>query len=79
LQFFQPVDVCSHGIDGCLASAQILDSLISFLLGNGVRFEQALPARCGDLCQLLIRLGVLEARSCLLQLLIDLGSVDLRQ
>ncbi len=79
LQLLQPVNVCGHGIDRRLPRAEIADRLIGLLLGDGIRLEQVLPASRGDLCQLLVRLRILQVCASLIQLLINFRGFDLRQ
>ena len=79
LQLLQPVNIGRHGINRGLASTEIADRLIGLLLGNRVRLKQVLPPRRGNLCQLLVCLGILQVCACLFQLLINLRGVDVCQ
>ena len=58
-------------------ASEVTDGLVGFLLGHGVSLPEELPAVCGDLGEVEVRLRGFEVRPSLLQLLVDFGRLNL--
>ncbi len=79
LQLFQASHIRGTGFGRGCHRIEIADRLVGFLLGNGARAHQVLPATGGDLRNVQVGLRGIQVRSGLLQLLVDFGSFNLRE
>src|SRR5258708_35198446 len=79
LELFEAAYVGVSGGQVGLALLVCAGLLIGFLRGDGVGLAQVLPAVSADFSQLHLRNNLLPRGLGLVQFLIDLGSIDLRQ
>ena len=75
----EPLDVGARGRDDRLLCFIVADLLIGFLLGDGIRFQQGLVSARGELGQLEVRFRGRQVGAHLVELLVYLRRLDLRQ
>ena len=79
LQLFQSPDIGFTGCDEGALGCQVGRSLVSFLWGDGLLLEKIVRAGGGDCREVEIGLRVIQIGAGLLELLIHLGRLDLRE
>ena len=79
MQLLQPGLVEARGLQHRFARMEIADCLVGRLFGDGIGLQQLLPARGGDLGELVVGLGRGAVGARLLELVVDLRRLDLRE